>query len=176
MGASSEHVKLVMSRWCQGVGLCCSWPVCRLPQAEASAIYHCTVMPCYDKKLEASREELTVPETQVGCAWGVGGGCHRLVGHFEISATKCDPRPTTCQGPVSGADLPRPLSHTLTSHHAPWQVYHFTFDCGTAVVQSHSLLRASLLVHHLCVHHLYVCLISHMCDACVSDVCVSPGP
>eukprot|EP00983_Pelagomonas_calceolata_P107935 1159399-Pelagomonas_calceolata.AAC.7 len=26
-----------------------------------SSIYHCSVMPCYDKKLEASRDELTVP-------------------------------------------------------------------------------------------------------------------
>ncbi len=26
-------------------------------------IYHCAIMPCYDKKLEASREDFNVPGT-----------------------------------------------------------------------------------------------------------------
>ena len=29
---------------------------------DPSRLYHATVMPCYDKKLEAVREELTLPE------------------------------------------------------------------------------------------------------------------
>lgn len=28
-------------------------------------VYHVSVMPCYDKKLEASRDDFQVPETQV---------------------------------------------------------------------------------------------------------------
>jgi hypothetical protein len=28
-------------------------------------LYHATVMPCYDKKLEAAREELTLPDGEV---------------------------------------------------------------------------------------------------------------
>jgi hypothetical protein len=33
--------------------------------AALSRLFHVTVMPCYDKKLEASREELTVAEGRV---------------------------------------------------------------------------------------------------------------
>ncbi|KAF5839180.1 iron hydrogenase [Dunaliella salina] len=36
----------------------------RLGVTHPSSIYHCSVMPCYDKKLEASRDELTVPGTE----------------------------------------------------------------------------------------------------------------
>lgn len=32
---------------------------------DPSAVYHCSVMPCYDKKLEASRDDLLIPGTQV---------------------------------------------------------------------------------------------------------------
>ena len=28
-----------------------------------SAVYHCAVMPCFDKKLEASREDFRIPGT-----------------------------------------------------------------------------------------------------------------
>lgn len=30
---------------------------------EPAAIYHCAVMPCFDKKLEASREDFNMPGT-----------------------------------------------------------------------------------------------------------------
>jgi hypothetical protein len=33
--------------------------------SDPAKLYHVAVMPCYDKKLEAAREELTLPETKV---------------------------------------------------------------------------------------------------------------
>ena len=44
---------------------------CRV--SHPSSIYHCSVMPCYDKKLEASRDELSVPGAEKV-------GMHRLGG------------------------------------------------------------------------------------------------
>ncbi|GFH30573.1 DNA_mis_repair domain-containing protein, partial [Haematococcus lacustris] len=43
----------------------------RLGVIDPAKLYHCTVMPCYDKKLEASRTELTLEGTQ---AQGASGG------------------------------------------------------------------------------------------------------
>ena len=40
---------LVKRRWCGGAGLA------------PDRVYHCAVMPCYDKKLEASREDFWLP-------------------------------------------------------------------------------------------------------------------
>ena len=40
---------LVKRRWCGGAGL------------DPARVYHCAVMPCYDKKLEASREDFWLP-------------------------------------------------------------------------------------------------------------------
>ena len=34
-------------------------PLCKRLGLEPSSVYHCAIMPCYDKKLEASREEFT---------------------------------------------------------------------------------------------------------------------
>ena len=28
---------------------------------QASSVYHCAIMPCYDKKLEAAREDFFLP-------------------------------------------------------------------------------------------------------------------
>jgi iron only hydrogenase large subunit-like protein len=36
-----------------------------LAGAAPGSVFHCTIMPCYDKKLEAAREEFLVPGTQV---------------------------------------------------------------------------------------------------------------
>ncbi|KAL4434294.1 hypothetical protein ABPG75_000735 [Micractinium tetrahymenae] len=44
---------LVKRRWCSAAGLA------------PDRVYHCAVMPCYDKKLEASREDFWLPGTQV---------------------------------------------------------------------------------------------------------------
>lgn len=44
---------LVKRRWCMAAGLLPAW------------VYHCTIMPCYDKKLEAAREDFNLPGTQV---------------------------------------------------------------------------------------------------------------
>lgn len=44
---------MVKRRWCGAAGL------------PPDRVYHCAVMPCYDKKLEASREDFWVPGTQV---------------------------------------------------------------------------------------------------------------
>ncbi|KAL4424954.1 hypothetical protein ABPG77_009683 [Micractinium sp. CCAP 211/92] len=44
---------LVKRRWCGAAGL------------PPDRVYHCAVMPCYDKKLEASREDFWLPGTQV---------------------------------------------------------------------------------------------------------------
>lgn len=40
---------LVKRRWCGSAGL------------QPDRVYHCAVMPCYDKKLEASREDFWLP-------------------------------------------------------------------------------------------------------------------
>lgn len=40
---------LVKRRWCMAAGLLPAW------------VYHCTIMPCYDKKLEAAREDFNLP-------------------------------------------------------------------------------------------------------------------
>ena len=40
---------LVKRRWCGAAGL------------PPDRVYHCAVMPCYDKKLEASREDFWLP-------------------------------------------------------------------------------------------------------------------
>ena len=40
---------MVKRRWCGAAGL------------PPDRVYHCAVMPCYDKKLEASREDFWVP-------------------------------------------------------------------------------------------------------------------
>lgn len=33
---------------------------------DPAQIYHCAVMPCYDKKLEGSRDDFMVPGTPAG--------------------------------------------------------------------------------------------------------------
>ncbi len=42
---------------------------CEAVELRPEAVYHCAVMPCYDKKLEASREDFYLPG-QMG--WVVG--------------------------------------------------------------------------------------------------------
>lgn len=39
---------------------------------DPARLYHCTVMPCYDKKLEAARGDLALPGVSSLCALG---GC-----------------------------------------------------------------------------------------------------
>ena len=41
---------------------------------DLSKVYHATVMPCYDKKLEAARDDFSVPVVGGGAAGGEGGG------------------------------------------------------------------------------------------------------
>ena len=36
-------------------------PLCKALGLQPGNIYHCAIMPCYDKKLEASREDFNVP-------------------------------------------------------------------------------------------------------------------
>ena len=47
---------------------------------DPSHVYHVTVMPCYDKKLEASRDDFNVPGVSMG-GW-MGGVCARLLHHI----------------------------------------------------------------------------------------------
>ena len=35
--------------------------LCKRLGLQPRQVYHCAIMPCYDKKLEASREEFTLP-------------------------------------------------------------------------------------------------------------------
>ena len=35
---------------------------------DPARVYHCAVMPCYDKKLEASREDFNLPGAQLAAA------------------------------------------------------------------------------------------------------------
>lgn len=36
-------------------------PLARSMGLQPDQVYHCAIMPCYDKKLEASREDFTAP-------------------------------------------------------------------------------------------------------------------
>jgi hypothetical protein len=54
---------LVKRRWCSSAG------------RDPALTYHCAVMPCYDKKLEAAREDFLLPG---GWQWG-GGARARVV-------------------------------------------------------------------------------------------------
>src|SRR6266498_3159151 len=59
-------------------------------------IYHVAVMPCYDKKLEASREEFFDAELgtrDVDCVI-TAGELWELVGHFGWDLRSCDETPS----------------------------------------------------------------------------------
>ena len=43
---------------------------------QPEAIYHCAVMPCYDKKLEGSREDFCIPGN---------AHCNQSINHFTFS-------------------------------------------------------------------------------------------
>lgn len=64
-----------------------------------AALYHVTVMPCYDKKLEASRDELTTTSDEAAAvaagsvavaAAGAGGGSDMEVDGGEVAAAAQD--------------------------------------------------------------------------------------
>ncbi len=55
---------LVKRRWCAAAGL------------DPAAVYHCAVMPCYDKKLEAAREDFWVPGEQQWLLVRISRGGH----------------------------------------------------------------------------------------------------
>ncbi|KAK9788454.1 hypothetical protein WJX73_008871 [Symbiochloris irregularis] len=47
------------------IGSIVKGPLCKRLGIQPGKVYHCTIMPCYDKKLEASREDFTTPGEQV---------------------------------------------------------------------------------------------------------------
>lgn len=51
----------------------------------ASQLYHATVMPCYDKKLEAARDELTLPGGVAEVREGGGGGVYKGEGSRQFA-------------------------------------------------------------------------------------------
>ncbi len=60
-------------RWRREETQCCGACVvapCDRRVSDPSRVFHCSIMPCYDKKLEASRDEFTLPGTKVrGLGW-----------------------------------------------------------------------------------------------------------
>lgn len=96
---------LVKRRWCAAVGL------------QPDRVYHCAVMPCYDKKLEASREDFWLPGAlQLGVwvvLWQIADG----------RAVSLSPRAslavTGCAGGRFASDPARFLYHsTVAPMHA----------------------------------------------------------
>lgn len=45
------------------MGMLLKHAFCKAQGITPESIYHCTLMPCYDKKLEAARPDFTVPGT-----------------------------------------------------------------------------------------------------------------
>ncbi|KAJ9523910.1 hypothetical protein QJQ45_022344, partial [Haematococcus lacustris] len=109
----------------------------RLGVIDPAKLYHCTVMPCYDKKLEASRTELTLEGTQVpevDCCLTSGELQQLLakhgVQHLRDVALPAGPLPSLFATPSLGPDAhhdtvsSNSLSHSLShsfSHSAKAQ-------------------------------------------------------
>lgn len=102
-------------------------PLCRRLGLQPSQVYHCAIMPCYDKKLEASREDFNV--AGVCMASAKGGVCFGTCETLKCSIPATDAH----DAHISSVSSILVLSPVLESHAVTLTTQHTMAWCSTSV-------------------------------------------